>query len=363
MAMARLEAGSVSVPDLQYASFDEYNSFSAGTLAESDSEADEAEENEALTTAQQQKRRSRTVRLVVAVSLLLGALALALVVHKGARRPAPAVLNLESTTSTTTMTSSSSLVTDIVTTVTNEYTAASSAKIFPYPFLEGGHLMEPYKEHTVTLSGSTSTKCIYSWTLAGAASRTAAQSFSGTVTKVDLYGKPMFVVTPTVTGQYTMMVSENCYADGSKRTLTKTVWVKYVRRELMSLTDTDREEFLDAFRTLWDVTTKDGKKAYGDAYKSLAYFAVLHNDGGGNGVCDEFHAGSGFVNNHLYLGAYLEQSLRLVNPKVGDSIPPIYHTPPPHTHTPHRSPWTDPSLRCRSTTWSTPSTSPRQISR
>ena len=43
---------------------------------------------------------------------------------------------------------------------------------------------------------------------------------------------------------------------------------------------------------------------------------MVHNDGGGNGICDEFHAGIGFINNHLYLGMYLEQSLRLVNPRV-----------------------------------------------
>jgi hypothetical protein len=73
---------------------------------------------------------------------------------------------------------------------------------------------------------------------------------------------------------------------------------------------------------------------YGSRYKSLHYFASIHNDAGGNSVCDEFHGGSGehsrflsflsvwskhiwyagFANNHLMLGNYLEQSLQLIDP-------------------------------------------------
>jgi hypothetical protein len=68
---------------------------------------------------------------------------------------------------------------------------------------------------------------------------------------------------------------------------------------------------------MWlQVNTKDGVELYGPDYKSLYYFASIHNDAGGNGVCDEFHGDQGFVNNHLMLGAFLEQSMQLVNPAV-----------------------------------------------
>jgi hypothetical protein len=73
---------------------------------------------------------------------------------------------------------------------------------------------------------------------------------------------------------------------------------------------------LDALVTLWQVNTVDGMKLYGSKYKSLHYFASIHNDGGANSVCDEFHGGAGFANNHLMLGNYLEQSLQLVDPGV-----------------------------------------------
>ena len=93
-------------------------------------------------------------------------------------------------------------------------------------------------------------------------------------------------------------------------------WVKYVRREISTLTDNDREEFLDAFHTLWEVNTVDGMAKYGERYKSIYWFAILHNDGSGNSVCDEFHGDVGFLPNNVYLLNYLEQSLQLVNPKV-----------------------------------------------
>ena len=58
-------------------------------------------------------------------------------------------------------------------------------------------------------------------------------------------------------------------------------------------------DFLDAYRTLWDVSTKDGIGKFGKLYKSVAYFATVHNDAGANSICDEFHAGTGFLNNHI----------------------------------------------------------------
>jgi len=195
--------------------------------------------------------------------------------------------------------------------VRNEYSVYGKT-MFAYPFLADALLMEPYRVSTVTLFGADA-GCTVEWSLAYADAAAGVATLSGTTTGgATTSGTAVFLVTPTKTGKYTLTASDPC----SGATLTQTVWVKYVRRELQSLTDNDREEFLQAFKTLWDVNTRDGVEIYGPRYKSLAYFAVLHNDGGGNGICDEFHAGSGFINNHLYLGAYLEQSLRLVNPRV-----------------------------------------------
>ena len=195
--------------------------------------------------------------------------------------------------------------------VTNEYSVPQTLITFPYPFLEDGSLlMEPYRASTVTIEGIT-TGCDMYWNLAHTK-----------YPEIVLHGDEedsnfSFIVTPIKTGLYILTVEESCshYAS-SIRKLKQMVWVKYVRREILSLNEKDRDEFLDAFRVLWDVPTQIGIEKYGLKYKSLNYLAMIYNDLSGNKVCDEFHSGAGFVNNMVYFSAYLEQSLRLVNPRI-----------------------------------------------
>jgi hypothetical protein len=187
--------------------------------------------------------------------------------------------------------------------VSNEYGDYMS-NMFDYPFLDDALLVEPYRETTFTVANADSS-CSYSWAIKSKGST----DDSGTS------DDGVFTSTLEDVGTYTLKITEDCDS-GSSSSLEKTIYVKYVRRELSSLTDTDREDFLDAFHTLWEVNTVDGQSTYGDDYKGLYYFAQVHNDGGGNPICDEFHGGAGFVNNHIYLGNYLEQSLQMVNPKV-----------------------------------------------
>jgi len=177
---------------------------------------------------------------------------------------------------------------------------------FPYPWLTDALLIENYKENTFTLVNPTS-NCIYNYDINGITD----SSFNLADTSSD----GSFKFQPTTTGEYQLNVNELCNSQKTK-SLSKTLYSKYVRREITALSDEDREDFLDAFATLWTVKTPEGKELYGDSYKSLYHFAIVHNDAGGNPICDEFHTGSGFINNHMYLGSYLEQVMRLVNPKV-----------------------------------------------
>jgi hypothetical protein len=187
----------------------------------------------------------------------------------------------------------------------NEYGVTDYDKMFAYPFLANGLLMEPYRETTFSFIQSVS-GCTYDWNLEG---MNNDYSSSGSSAEGE------FVATAYIPGRYELNIKETC-VDGTTGELMTYVWVKYVRRELSNLNENDKEEFLDSFRTLWDVNTVDGQALYGDRYRSLYFFASLHNDGGGNSICDAFHGGVGFVNNHMFLSAYLEQSLQLINPKV-----------------------------------------------
>ena len=217
----------------------------------------------------------------------------------------PTLKNDKSKPNTATSAVSQSLY---ISTVSNEYGVKNSSVMLPYTFLSDSFIIEPYKETTIALLDPYSS-CAYAWNLTKTHNTSIA--FSGDSMDGSI------VVTVTSPGRYQLNVTESCRASkDSSRSLSMFVWVKYIRRELSSLNDADREEFLDAFHTLWEVNTTAGMLLYGERYKSIKYFAVLHNDGGSNSACDEFHGGLGFLNNHLYLSAYMEQSLQLVNPRV-----------------------------------------------
>lgn len=203
--------------------------------------------------------------------------------------------------------------------VTNEYSTLNQ-EMFSYPFLNDAVLMEPHRENNVIVNipdsfqtcPSSSSECSLTWSL----EHNGVAMDTGIVT--NCFNDVSFPITPTSTGQFSLKINSICQ-DGSTTDLgTFSTWVKYVRRELSTLTDNDRTEFLDALSTLWRVSTLDGQKLYGPNYKSLWYLATIHIDGGSSPVCDEFHGnhGYGFVSNHVFLGLYLEQSLQMVNPRV-----------------------------------------------
>lgn len=203
-----------------------------------------------------------------------------------------------------------------------------------YGKLNGTLLVEPYRTTTIALS-EYDTRCSYDLAVSEA---TAEDSDDGddvynqdtSVTDVDGYSWTVLLTKP---GNYNVTISRSCDSsvllsgNDTLRRLTTTddtivdidsipVWVKYVRRELSSLSDNDREEFLEALYTLYTVNTVDGRALYGENYVSVQYLASIHVDAAGNPVCDEFHSGDGFFGNHVFISNYLEQSLRQVNPRV-----------------------------------------------
>lgn len=58
------------------------------------------------------------------------------------------------------------------------------------------------------------------------------------------------------------------------------VLMQYVRREIRQLKTVDREAFLDAMETLYRLSTKEGVRMYGDAYK-----VRKGTEGGHEGSC------------------------------------------------------------------------------
>lgn len=59
------------------------------------------------------------------------------------------------------------------------------------------------------------------------------------------------------------------------------VMVKYVRREVTSLTVEDRTRMFAAMKAVYTTPTEEGQKLYGSSFKGLEYFVSMHLRGAG----------------------------------------------------------------------------------
>jgi len=108
-------------------------------------------------------------------------------------------------------------------------------------------------------------------------------------------------------------------ASNEKSTITSKQMVHclYVKREIRSLLSEDREAFLDAAFTIWNVSTLVGRKKYGGTFTGMDKFAREHAaEATGDIMCDHWHEGSGFLTHHLALTLSFDMSLRSIDPSV-----------------------------------------------
>jgi hypothetical protein len=97
---------------------------------------------------------------------------------------------------------------------------------------------------------------------------------------------------------------------------TFTIAVKYIRREIRTLSDQDRETVLNAMVTLYNTDDVTGKTLYGEKYMSMETFLWFHLKNAGTSDCDHWHDGAGFVNHHAAITLAFEQSLQAINPSI-----------------------------------------------
>lgn len=92
----------------------------------------------------------------------------------------------------------------------------------------------------------------------------------------------------------------------------RTVYVRYIRREVRALTEYDRTKFLNVMKILYSTSTKEGVKAYGQDFKGMDYFSVKYASLAASSSCDRVSNGLGFLTNHAAITAELENSLQAV---------------------------------------------------
>lgn len=168
-----------------------------------------------------------------------------------------------------------------------------------YPWSQDNVILEPHRSSSLKVSNYVS-GCQYDWVVDDT-------TYSNSDHLTELVFKTVKDIPVTVV--------ETC--DGvTTRTSDFTIYVRYVRRELRSLTDEDRNKYIDAAQLMYSLSTEDGRELYGMKYKDINYFVRLHLTSAGRRTCDEFHDGLGFLNHHIALTLEYEQALQAIDGSI-----------------------------------------------
>ena len=205
----------------------------------------------------------------------------------------------------------------LVVEASNEYGVFTSREAYPWldTPVPGSQLVEPYKVTTLAVSAALEgSDAIYVWAIdssSGAAVETVRSDDPS-----QLKGASV-AVKFTATGIYPLTVTRYDATTGAVTAATTVNLVcKYVKRELRTLTEADREAFLDAAATLWRYTTEEGQALYGPKYTGMEKFTALHIIQSNDVRCDSYHEGSAFITHHLALSVAFDAALRAVDPTV-----------------------------------------------
>lgn len=136
-------------------------------------------------------------------------------------------------------------------------------------------LVEPYRETTVTASGSGSSG-IFHWRIVEADA--SGEPLSNALPVVEAQGNHEIEVTLTNPGGVYLLTVDERRPDGSLIAQGKVkVSCKHVRREMRDLKDAEREEYLQAMEQVYRVSTKEGKTKYGDDFTGYEHITSYHN--------------------------------------------------------------------------------------
>lgn len=137
------------------------------------------------------------------------------------------------------------------------------------------YMVEPYRASTLQLQNTVS-GATYRWTVDG--------HIHGFGTSIEA----LF----TDIGYHMVKIEEMIVEDDGSTTTNKLavkVMCKYVRREIRSISDLDREAWLSAIQVIQHVPTIVGKSIYGSKYMSKDDFTRVHLYYGGALDCDHWH--------------------------------------------------------------------------
>lgn len=92
--------------------------------------------------------------------------------------------------------------------------------------------------------------------------------------------------------------------------------ILYVRRELRSLSNRDKSEYLQGMYDMYAIGGESGRAKFGENYQSMEELTALHLRIAGGEGCDHLHDGFGFTNAHVLITNIMEKSVQMMNPRT-----------------------------------------------
>lgn len=186
-----------------------------------------------------------------------------------------------------------------------EYELASSSKIggglYPYE-----HIAQVFKETVLALTAQDPQldRCSYKWTY-------MLDEDQGTIAQTGMSINVTFVKL----GFHEVKLDADCMNDDVAN-VEYNVMVNYVRREIRSLSESDRSLFFETLTVMYNTAMTHGRHKYGKNYRSIDYLVREHLYGAADKECDHWHDDAGIMTHHMGFTLELEQSLQSINALV-----------------------------------------------
>jgi hypothetical protein len=185
-------------------------------------------------------------------------------------------------------------------------TYGEPTKILEY--LPWDTLIEPYQDQylsvsSLTVDGVDVTSQINSdytveYTINGV-------DYSGSPATVNVETTGVIDATVTISYQGTV-ISES----------TTPVAVKYIRRELRTLTADDQAKWVSTMKLLYTTDLEEGQALYGKDFYNAEWFSYQHLNGAGRNDCDHWHDGAAIATTHLGFTLVAERALQAIDPSI-----------------------------------------------
>jgi hypothetical protein len=170
------------------------------------------------------------------------------------------------------------------------------------------HIAEPYVENIIEITNPHD-GYFYDWSIQHLEGP-SANTFSP---KSKIKGSPIFKVTfQDATDLFQLNVKEYDQNGINTRSFSTVNFItKFVKREIRTIKDEDREKYLSAMEIVYSVDDVTGKKLYGDDFLSHSQLAALHNTD-----TYRFHANTFFLTSHPAITLKLERSLLSIDKTI-----------------------------------------------